>query len=67
MEHCPYIEIKYHRPLPSVACTATLCALPEHGGMHVMQSGREMRKWDALLGWLESEYIEAQGEGAWVV
>ena len=49
MTPCPYIQITdtHRRPPAWEPRTATLCALPEdHGGLHVMQSGREMRKWD---------------------
>ena len=48
MKPCPYIEIRLGA-MPQRWRTATLCALPEgHGGLlHVMQSGRELRKWEA--------------------
>ena len=52
MTNCPYIEITdtNRRAATWKPRTATLCALPEeHGGLHVMQSGREYRKWAVLV------------------
>ena len=49
MNPCPFIQITVtaRRAAAWKPRTATLCALPDgHGGLHVMQSGREMRKWD---------------------
>ena len=50
MTPCPYVELKYRVEGTWAAQAATLCALPEdHGGFHVMQSGRELRKWDIVM------------------
>ncbi len=49
MNPCPFIQITdtSRRPPAWEPRTATLCALPsEHGALHVMQSGRELRKWE---------------------
>ncbi len=51
MTPCPYIQLTdtdTFRKGHWTPRTATLCALPEgHGGLlHVMQSGREIRKWE---------------------
>ncbi len=49
MVPCPYIELKYNRKGTWATKAGTLCALPEaHGGLHLMQSGREMRKANEL-------------------
>ncbi len=51
MEPCPYIQITdtHRRPPAWEPRAATLCALREHhGGLHLMQSGREMRKANEL-------------------
>ncbi len=66
MKPCPYIEIKYNRKGTWAAKSATVCALREHHvGLHLMQSGRELRKWAAMRTWIETEFRTKTANGAW--